>query len=287
MARTVDTINTQITAQLVTNFAAVGITIDPSQWSTRNIMRLFCYTFAICTAYLEQLMDAMKVNIETIAAKTAAASGLWIQAKMLLFQYSTTNPQYVQLIDTVPQYATVDETLRIIKACSVTSIVANEVKVKVATLNGSKLEAIDTDQLIAAQNYIDTIGTAGTQYFVISQEPDLIYINANVYYTGQFATVKAAVVAALVNYLQTLSITNFDGSVKVTDIEKTIRAVGGVNDVELINVKGRGVGTSFASGAYLVQNKTTVLRLYKTDAGYCDQDVYPNNFETTINFISE
>lgn len=288
MARSVDTIYNEITATMVTNFAAVGITIDPTKWSKRNMIRMFCYAFAVCAVYIDQMADSAKLATETAASKTPAGSGLWVQAKMFLFQYSSTTPQIIQLIDLVPQYTTIDPTLRIITACSVSSNTPNEVSVKVAKDGGSGLEKLDTLETEAAQSYIDTIGNIGIKYTVISQDPDLMYIDADIYYTGQATTVKAAVIAALVDFLQTLSITNFDGVIKVTDIESVIKSVTGVYDVVLKNVRIRDYDTALSAAPYLVQNKTTLLRQWGTAAGYCDQEITSGStFDDTLNFIAE
>ena len=288
MARSVNAINASIISTLSANFSAVGITIDTVNWSRRNIIRLFCYSFAICIAYVEQLMDSLQSSLETTASKTPSASQLWVQAKMFLFQYSSTNPQVVHLIDMLPQYIIVDPTLRIITACAVSSDVSNEVVVKVAKTVTGSLAALASDELTAAQAYINTIGDAGVQYQVQSKDPDRIMINADIYYSGQYSSISANVITALVSFLQNLSLTNFDGAIKITDLESTIKSVSGVSDVVLKNVKVRGASTDFASGIYLVSNNTTIQRQWNTIAGYCDQENTSGyDFASTLNYISE
>ena len=288
MARTVADINTQITTQLVANYAAIGITIDPTQWSKRNIMRLFCYAFATCCAFLEQLMDTLKTSIDTTASQSSAASNLWIQAKMFAFQYSATSPQVLQLINTVPAYPVINAALCIITACSVTTTNNNQVTIKVAT--GNPFVALDpVYQLPSAQGYINTIGTAGINYTVVSANSDKLYINANIYFLGQYAAViQASVIAALELFLQNLSITNFNGAIKMTDIENTILAVPGVTDVVLLNVRGRADGDAFTAGINLVQNSTILLRLWNTISGYVSPETTAGyTFANSLNFIAE
>ena len=287
MARTVAAIQTQIETELVANFAAVGVTIDPTKWSKRNMMRLFCYIFAVSTAYLEQLMDVLKTSLEATASQSAAASPLWIQAQMFEFQYSATDPQIIQLINTVPQYPVVDATKRIITACSVTSTTSNEVTIKVA--KSDPFQALATAELSAAQGYINYLGTAGINYTVVSLDADRIYIDANIYYQGQYSSViQANVIAAIDAFLQNLSITNFDGSLKMTDLENVIRNVQGVNDVVLVNVRGRAAADPFANGIDLILNQKVVQRLWNTVAGYCIQeDTVGETFTDTLNFVVE
>jgi len=292
MARSVEQVNTQIVSTLIAQFAAVGITIDSTKWSKRNIMRLFCYTFAICTAYVEQLSDALKTSIEQTASRAAAANALWIQLKMFEFQYSATNPQVLQLINTIPQYPVVDETLRIITACSVTSTAPNEVTIKVASGVATSLVPffpLDAPQIAAAQSYINLLGTAGINYTIISLDADKLYIDADVYYSGQYSSViQDSVITAITTFLHNLSIANFNGALKMTDLENVIRSVAGVNDVVMNNVRIRENSSVFAAGVDLIVNKTTLQRLWNPIAGYIEQETTSGKtFADTLNFIAE
>lgn len=290
MARTVSDIQTAIEAELVANFATIGITLNTTKWSKRNILRLLCFTFATTSAYIEQLMDALKLQIETTASQSASSSPLWLQAQMFLFQYSATSPQVVQLIKTVPQYPVVNPTLRIITACSVTSITPNEVTIKVAkTVNGSFAKLDPSTELASAQGYVNLKGTVGINYTVVSKDSDKIYVNANIYYQGQYsAVISTNVIAALNTFLQNLSFTNFDGILKMTDLEATIRNVVGVNDVILINVKGREDLSAFSAGIDLIKNQTTIRRLWRMVAGYASAETTVGyTFADSLNFIAE
>lgn len=287
MARSTDQINNHIISVLVSSFATIGVTIDTSKWSKRNIMRLFCYTFAVCTGYIEQLMDALKLSLETTASQSAAASSLWIQAQMFAFQFSSTDPQILQLVNTVPVYPVVDPTLRIITACSVTSTTPNEVVIKIA--KGNPFIALTSTELAATQGYINQIGTAGINYTVQSLDSDKLYVNADIYYKGQYASVISDnVIAALNLFMQNLSITNFNGALKMTDLESVIRNVEGVNDVVLLNVRGRDDVSLYTAGIDLVLNKQTVQRLWSTVAGYVSQEnTSGKTFTDSLNFIAE
>lgn len=287
MARTVDTINQATINALVSNLSSIGITINPNNWSKRNILRMLCYTFASCCALAEQLMDLVQSNIEDTVSRAAAASQLWVQQKMFEFQYSSTVPQVIQMIDGIPQYPFVDESLRIITACSVKSDLANNVQIKVA--KGNPLTALVTLELNAAQSFINTIGTAGIIYVVKSANPDLLFIDADIYYKGEYAPIiQLSVVAALDSYLLNLSVTNFDGGLKVSDLEVYIKSLPGVTDVLLKNVSIRATTVLFGSGTYLVQNETTLIREYIMVAGYAKQETTSGQtFSDTLNFIAQ
>lgn len=287
MSRSVSDIQNQVVTELVSNLATIGVTIDPTQWSKRNILRMICFTFAVCAAYIEQLMDALKLSIETTASQSAAASSLWIQSQMFAFQFSLTDPQILQLIDTAPQYPIVDNGLKIITACSVTSTAPNVVTIKVAKEN--PFIALTDLERASAQGYINQKGTAGIKYNIESKNADKIYINADIYYQGQYsAVIKNNVIAAVNTFLQNLSITNFNGSLKITDLEAIIRNVSGVNDVVLLNVRVREDSVSFSSGIDLILNQTTISRLWNSVAGYISEETTTSKtFTDSMNFIPE
>ena len=287
MARTVAQIQLQIETELVTNMATIGITINTARWSKRNMLRMFCFVFASCAAYIEQLMDILKTSVETTASQSAAASPLWIQAQMFRFQYSATDPQILQLIDTVPAYPTVNENLRIITGCSVSSVTPNEVTIKIAKSN--PFAPLTTDERNAAQGYINLIGTAGVNYSVVSLDSDKIYVQANVYFAGQYsAIISTNVINAIKAYLQNVSVLNFNGAVKMSDLENTIRNVEGVNDVELINVRGRANTDLFTAGIDIIKDSTLLQRQWLPIAGYVsEENTSGKTLVDSLTFIAE
>ena len=104
MARSTDNINSYLVTNLVTNFAAIGITINPVLWSKRNILRLICYTVAVCQAYMEQLQDVYVLQVEGIVSKASSGSAIWVQDRMFKFQYSATNPQIITFRNQISGY---------------------------------------------------------------------------------------------------------------------------------------------------------------------------------------
>ena len=287
MSRSIDNINNYIVSNLVTNFATIGITINPTLWSKRNMLRLICYTIAICHGLIEQLMDAFRQELEATVSKAAPASTLWVQDRMFKFQYSATNPQVISLIDTVPTYPIVDSMLAIITACSVTTDVSNSVVIKAA--KGSPLVALSAQELASAQGYINTIGIAGINYGVQSLSPDKLFIDAQVFYAGQYAAViQASVINALLLFLQSLSLTNFNGALKMTDLEGVIRNVTGVNDVVLNNVRGRQAADAYSAGVDLILNTSIIQRQWLTIAGYISQeDTAGKTFTDSLTFTAQ
>lgn len=281
MARSVS----EIQQQMLDNIAAddtLGTLLTST--SKRAIYRLWTYIVAVAINALEQLMDIFTADVEATAAAAAPATPSWLQAQIFKFQYDANVPQVVQLINFAPAYPVVDESLQIITRCSVTTNLSNNVLVKVAT--GEPPAALSSPQLASLQSYLAEIGIAGVVYNVISSAADKLYVQANVYYQGQYsAVIKADVIQAIDNYLASIP---FNGQVKITDIEDAITSVEGVTDVVLVNVRARADGTVFASGSYLVQNQQTISRLWGTVAGYMvGETTTGNTLADSLNFIAE
>jgi len=283
MARTIAQIQAQIIATKNAQPELAGLTST----SKRAIWNLWTFVVAACIAIFEQLLDSFLTEVETQVAQSAGASVLWLQAKMFQFQYDATTPQVIQLINTVPQYPVVDANKRIITACSVTSSLSNQVSIKVAKSN--PFVALATAELTAAQSYINTIGAAGITYNVISLNADKLYVQAQIYYQGQYSTViQQNVIDAINSFLQNLSIVNFNGSMKISDLEIAIRSVAGVNDVVLNNVRGRDDASSFSNGIDLVLNNTVISRQWNTIAGYIVQETTTGKtFADSLTFIGQ
>jgi len=283
MARTIAQIQAQIIATKNAQPELAGLTST----SKRAIWNLWTFVVAACIAIFEQLLDSFLTEVETQVAQSAGASVLWLQAKMFQFQYDATTPQIIQLINTVPQYPVVDANKRIITACSVTSSLSNQVSIKVAKSN--PFVALATAELTAAQSYINTIGAAGITYNVISLNADKLYVQAQIYYQGQYSTViQQNVIDAINSFLQNLSIVNFNGSMKISDLEGAIRNVAGVNDVVLNNVRGRDDASSFSNGIDLVLNNTVISRQWNTIAGYIVQETTTGKtFADSLTFIGQ
>jgi hypothetical protein len=274
-----------IQQQMLDNIAADStLSTLLTSTSKRAIYRLYTYIIAVAINTLEQLIDIFTANVEAIALAASPATPAWIQAQIFKFQYSTLTSQVVQLVNFAPAYPVVDPTLQIISRCSVTTNLSNSVIIKVAT--GTPPAALTSGQLSALQSYVNTIGIAGVIYNVVSLSPDNLYIQANIYYQGQYSPViQANVIAAINNYLASLP---FNGQMKLSDLEASIRTVAGVNDVVLINVQARANTTAFGSGNYMVQSQQVIGRLWNTISGYIvSETTSGQTLANSLNFIAE
>ena len=285
MARSISLIQAQILDSV-----RADPTLNPLLTSTskRAIYRLWAFIVAVAINILEQLIDIFTAYIEKVAASAAANNAAWLQDQILKFQYSATNPQIIQLINFAPSYPIVDETLRIVTRCSITTDLANNVLIKVA--KGDPPEALTVDEVSALQSMVDITAVPGITYVVKSTDADEIYIEAEIFYLGQYgAAIVDLVITAINNFLATASsASNFNGKIKVSDLEAAIRNVSGVTDVLLKNVFVRAASTPFADGTALVLNNQVVSRLWNTVSGYIiGESSTGKTFSDTLQFIPE
>jgi hypothetical protein len=278
MARTIE----QIQAGIISDFQAQPELAAANSTSARAIWRLFTFVQATAILILEQIIDVFRAETDDKISKAIPNTASWLTQKVFQFQYSATNPQIVQLIDFAPQYPVMAPELQIITRCSVISTLANKVIVKVAKQDPPvKLVPLE---VAALQDYITTIGAVGVFYKVTSSDPDRLYVDADVYYNGQYSSViQDSVKAAINNYLANLP---FNGQIKASDLEISIRAVNGVSDCLIKNLKIRDSSTTFENGTYLIQNKTTISRIFQTVAGYViSEDTVGQTLDDSLNFI--
>lgn len=250
--------------------------------SQSALWRLLFWVQAQSINLFEQLMDALQVEIQTIADNSIAGSAAWVQNQVLLFQYDAGNPQVLQIINGLPAYAIVDPALRIVKSASVKEGVNRIVFIKAAKDEGSGLEPLDTNELNALKSYVVNVGFAGIPYVVQSDSPDRCQFTGSVYYKGQYvaATVKTNVITAINNYLLALP---FDGVIEFNKVIDAVQSVEGVNDIDTQNAVLKIRGFSIAADDPRV---ITVERSQETAAGYIiEEDTAGFTFDDTITMV--
>jgi hypothetical protein len=242
--------------------------------------RLFFYIVAFGIWVHEGLQELLRTEIETIVAKAAPATPGWIQQKVFEFQYSATTEQIATLIDFIVEYPTVDETLRIITRCSVKTFPNRVVGIKVAKQEPPV--PLNSTEMIAAASYVQLFLPAGVRANIISMDADRLFLDADIYYDGQYSSViQQNVIAAIDTFLAKFSKQLFDGTLPVSWLEDAIQAVPGVRDIIINEVRARDNGTPFA-------NAFIVIRQWQTVAGYIIQeDTAGNTFADTLTFIAE
>jgi len=279
MARTIE----QIQAGIIADIQATPELVEANSTSRRAIWRLFTFVQASAILLLEQIIDVFTAENDLKISKAIPATASWLNAKVFEFQYSATNPQIVQLVNFAPAYPVTDTSLRLITRCAVVTTIANQVIIKVA--KSEPPTALTSTELSSLQSYINNIGIVGVSYNCQSLASDKLFIDAEVYYDGQYSNVISTTVIDAINAF--LSRLSFNGVLKVSDIELAIRNVVGVNDVLLKNIKMRSDATSFVNGTFLIQNNTVISRLFPTVSGYIvGETTTGNTFTDKLTFIA-
>lgn len=282
MARSLTEIQNEIIADVNTELP------DLSSSSQTALWRLWTFVVASAIYLHEVLWDLFKEELEEIAAEAKVGTAEWLQSKALVFQYSPTEPQVLEVVDFVPRYVTIDEGLRIIDVASVKQQTNRRVVVKVAKDDGSSgLIALDAMELSAFRSYIRAIQFAGTSVDVQSANADKLYIEMTVYYDGQFvqSVVSTNVKSAINNYIQNLE---FDGLVYVNKFIDAIQAVDGVKDLKIDLLRARTDADPFGTinnNAFYNLSAGVNNRFYETGAGYIVlEDTAGETFDDKVTF---
>lgn len=281
MARSIATIQATMDAEqaLQTDLTTLN---SPSQTA---IYRLWKFITSTIINYLEQLWDIYKAELETQISAAAVGSNAWLQSKVMKFQYSASTPQVLAVDSNFAiNYPTIDTTLQIITRCSVTTTSQRVCLVKVA--KSDPPVALSAPELSSLSGFLSDLNFAGVNYVAQSLTSDKIYIDADIYYNGQYAsTISANVIDAINAYLAAIP---FDGKIKLMSLIDAIQAVTGVTDVVLKNIAIRADATAFANKTYLVQNKTSIIPLYQMYAGYAKEETTSGyTFTDTLVFIAQ
>jgi hypothetical protein len=277
MARSIATIKESIRVKKNEYPVLSVIKFKEEGGSKVGVFNLIAFVIAWAINFHEQLWDNFKTELEDIADTAVPGTPAWLKEQVDKFQYSATTPQVVQLIDLVPQYTEEDDDLRIITRSAVTESGNGRITVKVA--KSDPPEPLSNDEKTALESYLDVIRFAGTQITILTQDSDKLYVNAEVFYNGQYvSSIQTDVEDAITTYLETLP---FDGVVKISKLVDAIQAVEGVNDVVINQVKARKYDTVFASA-------TVVTREWQTIAGYIvEETTSGQTFADSITYTAE
>ena len=280
MSRTIAQIQAEMDAQQALQTGLSGLD-SPSQTA---IYTLWKYIVSAAIWAHETLWDKFKVELETIVDNAPVGTDGWVQSQSLLFQYSATDPQVIVLNNFVPSYPVTDTDLQIITRCSVKTLPNKVVSVKVA--KSDPPSALTATELSSFKGYLDDISFAGVQYNAISLASDKLYLDAEIFYNGQYSSVISdTVIAAINDYLANIP---FDGNVRVSSLYDAIQNVDGVTDVIINDMAIRADATAFGSKTYLVQSNATIYNKYPTFAGYVvEETTASNTFVDKLTFTPE
>lgn len=279
-ARTIAEIQASMDAEQALQTGLSGLN-SPSKVA---IYTLWKYIMSAAIWAHEKLWDIFKVELETIADNTPTATPSWLKAQVLAFQYSATIPQVVTLVNYIPVYDPIDTTLQIVSRASVKTLPSKIVSVKTATAEPPV--ALSAPQLSALAAYLEDISPIGVQYLLTSVTADKLFLEAEIFYNGQYsATISADVIAAINAYLAAIP---FDGNVRIIGLTDAIQSVSGVTDVVIANMAIRADVTAFGSKTYMVQSNATIYNKYPTIAGYIvEETTASNTFTDKLTFTPE
>jgi hypothetical protein len=251
MARSAESIRQLMDVQQAAE-TSLSVLNNPSQTSVFNLEK---DVIAEVTNLHEQTWDELQSVLEAEIASAAPASPLWIQDQVFKFQYDLSNPQVLQLINFAPAYPTVDESLRIITRCSVNTDLNKLVKIKIA--RSEPPVPINALQYASLTGYLNNILPAGITFNLVNLASDKLYVEAEVFYQGEYtATIQANVEAAINNYLATIP---FNGKISVSAVEDAIQGVAGVSDVRIDIIKARQDSTAFASATTIFSSVSSAV----------------------------
>lgn len=279
MARSQDSIRTLMDDAQAAESGLASLN-NPSQTSIFNLEKDIV---AQVTNLHEQLWDELRDDLEAQMTAAPPASPAWIQSQVLKFQYDATNPQVLQLINFAPNYPTIDEGLRIVTRCSVKTDLNKIVKIKVAKSDPpTTLAGLEYSSLTG---YLNNIMPAGVGFDLVNLSGDRLYVNAEVFYNGEYtSSIQSNVEAAINDYLANIP---FDGLVRISELEDSIQAVPGVTDVKLKTIKARPNTTVLASAItiYDVITTPTNARIWDTVSGWIiSEDTALNTLADTITY---
>lgn len=278
MARSINTIQKTMDTEQALQPDLVALN-SPSQTSVYTLWKFITSTVI---NYVEQLMDFYKAEIETIIKSAPVGSNEWLKSQMFLFQYDATTPQVLQVDSNFAvNYVTTDATKRLITRCSVKTATNQTVFIKVA--KSEPPVALTPTELTSVDGYVNDKAFAGVKYIVNSYTSDKLFLDAEIFYDGQYsAVIQANVLSAINTYLSNI---DFDGTFRVNKLVDAIQGVIGVSDVLIKNLAIRADVTAFASKTYLVQSNTVISLTHNTLAGYLvGETTASNTLNDTLTF---
>lgn len=246
MARTLTDIQQQITTTYVAEMAAIGVTVNPANWSVTNLERLFIYVVAYCVFVLEKLFDVFKAEVEETIATQKPHTTRWYANKVKAFQLGYNLPVDSDKYDNTGLTQQQIDASKIVAYCAVTEE-ADALNIKVAKNSGADLAPLSNVELAALQAYVGVIKDAGVFTTFINQAADSLKLSLEMHVNPMvidangvnILTGVKTVEAAILNHLKNLP---FNGVFATQTLIDELQKVSGVVyvKVNLIQVKPDG-----------------------------------------------
>ena len=255
--------------------------------SSVAVYKLFRDIFAFVADIIDQFFDQFKADVAVIESTRSYGHPLWWQDKMKEFQYGDT----IQALEvdtpfgkqTIPQYATIDESKQIIKFVAVVPISSGTSLIKVAKDDGSGNPIpLNNSELDAVKIYINSLQVMGAFITATSKPSDKVKYAFDIYYNPQVIASDGSLItdAGVFPFEYAINIHHtklrFDGTIVIEDLEAELRKVNGYVDHLRTAFDARPDAGSFLP----------FDRFYTSNSGYVEIDVaFP--LSNTLNYIPD
>lgn len=266
MARTAQKVYDDIVAAAVIEYAAVGVTLAPANWSKYSPRRLTYWVIANAISAMEVLFDEARTVISGIVKSQKAHTYGWYATIAKTFQYGATLPEGSDVYDNTGLTEAAIEAMKVVKFCSAVPA-AYGIRLKIAGVDGSgNLTPIGASEFTAFKAFMNRVKDAGVflnPYFK-NQVPDNLKLHLKIYYdplvldaTGKRldGTNDTPVQDAVDDYIKSIG---FDGKYRLDKQTDTLQAVDGVVTPEILSAEAKYAALPYAA----------IVTEYNPDAGY-------------------
>ncbi len=222
---------------------------DLTSNSVVAIWRLWLWIVAVGSHTVELLIDKHRSEVETFVANKEWGTLSFLRQKALEFQFGDSltwnGSQFV--------YATITPANQIVKRAAVV-VSGQQVQFKIAKLDNDDLpEKLSTAEQNAFLSYIDGLVYAGTQFVVISDDPDDVKLDMEIVFDplvlasdGSLITDSNAfpVIDAINEFISNLP---FNGVLNLTSLIDTLQAIDGVVDPVLNDAFAKYGGFTYST----------------------------------------
>lgn len=252
-------------------------TLVANDTSNMGLLQTIYYICATSNQLQQQYYDQAKADLQIIRDTSAQKNGKWWQYKVLNYYQYSTNPDFGILNSVapyyIPYYTSIDNSLNIVKFCSVSSTPNNRnVTIKVAKADSNNLPIqLTTNEINSLKSFVSKMQDPGDIINTVSFQADSIKLDLNIYYNSEYieSNVLTNVKLSINNYFNTL---DFDGVIDNQALADAVKSTAGVKSCFINSSFGKSSNSSYVS----------YKEFYTTQAGYVNLDVTNSIFNLII-----
>ncbi|OSZ79263.1 hypothetical protein CAP35_13700 [Chitinophagaceae bacterium IBVUCB1] len=266
MARTAQQIYDELVAKAVAEYAAVGATLQPANWSKYSPRRLTYWVFAVALNSLEVLWEEAKAFMLLLLSQRKTHTLGWYATMAKNFQYGKELVADKDYYDNTGLTQSQIDDMKIVKFASATDAPCG-IALKVATLDGSgNMIPLSTPQLNALKAYMNRVKDAGVYLdnYYKNQAADNLKLSYKIYYDPLVlaadgkridGTNDTPVQSAIDAFIKSI---DFDKKYRLDKQTDAIQAVDGVIIPHLVSAQAK----------YAALPYSDINVEYKPDSGY-------------------